>query len=305
MEGKGRLQAVAEGAACGGKEGQEGLGLSYQVRQAAAKGRGTEGELGMGFQLQKAQFGFSFQGGIVHSLGIVFRRVAAFAACGLEGFAPGLEGFPFGLQGFQQVEEALLGFQGVGASVRMQEFELVLQLGDIRSNGHHFVFALWKRGNMPPPLGGGGLRSFFFAAVRPIGLGSSFIFLRCPEEKRTKKKGAPEREKNSAYGLKQLFPRRETQKTASSQSARYKGYMHAKQEKESGLWLLTAFPGAGKANCTFYPLYKGATGKSTGRSEFICKPYLFYLTSGEGRLTREKLSERSEFFSRFEAPFFW
>ena len=191
MEGKGRLQAVAEGIACGGEPGQEGLGLLHQLRQAAAKGRGAEGEPGMGFQFKKAQFGFRLQGEAGCSFGVVFRRVAAFPAYGREGFAPGLEGFPFGLQGFQQVEEAFLGFQGVGTSVRMQEFKLVLQLGDIRSNGHHFVFALWKRGNMPPPLAEGcGLRSFFFAAVRPIGLGSSFIFLRCPEEKRTKKKGA-------------------------------------------------------------------------------------------------------------------
>ena len=191
VEGKGRLQAVAEGLACGREAGQEGLGLSYQVRQAAAKGRGAEGEPGMGFQLQKAQFGFSRQGERILSLGIVFRRVAAFPDCGRKGFTPGLEGFPICLQGFQQVEEAFLHRQGVGTSVRMQEFDLVLQLGDIISYGHHFVFALWKRGNMPPPLAEGcGLRSFFFAAVRPIGLGSSFIFLRCPEEKRTKKKEA-------------------------------------------------------------------------------------------------------------------
>ena len=81
--------------------------------------------------------------------------------------------------------------------------------------------------------------------------------------------------------------------------------MHAKQEKESGLWLPTTFPGAGNADCIFYPLYKGAAGKSANRSEFICKPCLFCLTAGEGRLTREKLSERSEFFSRSGAPFFW
>ena len=175
MEGKGRLQAVAEDAACGGEAGQEGLGLSNQVRQAAAKGRGAEGEPGMGFQFQKAQFGFSFQGGIVHSLGIVFRRVEVFSACGREGSTPGLEGFPFGLQGFQQVEEPLLGFQGVGASVRMQEFELVLQLGNIRSNGHHRFLA---------PRGG----KYGSSAIGRRG--TSFIFLRCPEEKRTKKKGA-------------------------------------------------------------------------------------------------------------------
>ena len=166
VEGKGRLQAVAEGVACGGEAGQEGLGLLYQLRQAAAKGRGAEGEFGMGFQLQKAQFSFVLKGERILSLGIVFHRVAAFPAYGREGSMPGLEGFPFGLQVFQQVKEAFLGFQGVGASVRMQEFELVLQLGNIRSNGHHFVFALWKRGNMPPPLSGGVLRSFFFAAPK-------------------------------------------------------------------------------------------------------------------------------------------
>ena len=103
---------------------------------------------------------------------------------------PGLEGFPFGLQGFQQVEKPLLGFQGVGASVRMQEFEPVLQLENIISNGHHRFLAPRGANMAPPPLGGGVLHSFFFTAVRPIGLGSSFIFLRCPEEKRTKKKGA-------------------------------------------------------------------------------------------------------------------
>ena len=117
MEGKGRLQAVAEGIIRNGESEEEGLGLPHQLRQAAAKGRGAEGELGIGFQFQEAQFGFSLQGGIVHSLGIVFRRVAAFPTYGLEGFAPGLEGFPFGLQGFQQVKEPLLGFQGVRASV--------------------------------------------------------------------------------------------------------------------------------------------------------------------------------------------
>ena len=249
VEGKGRLQAVAEGVACGGEAGQEGLGLSYQVRQAAAQGRGAEGEPGMGFQLQKAQFGFGHQGEAGCSFGVVFRRGMLLFACWRKGGMPRLQGFPLGLQGFQQVEEAFLGFQGVGASVRMQEFELVFQLGDIRSNGNHRVFALWKRGNMPPPLAEGcGLHSFFFVAVRPIGLGSSFIFLRCPEEKRTKKKGAQggkrtrpmasnsfsrggrhrkrhphnpqdtkdtctqSREKNPSHDLKQLFPRRETQK---------------------------------------------------------------------------------------------
>ena len=215
VEGKGRLQAVTEGAACGGEAGQEGLGLSYQVRQAAAKGRGAEGELGMSFQFQEAQFGFSRQGERILSLGIVFRRVAAFPDCGRKGFTPRLEGFPFGLQGFQQVEEAFLHRQGVGTSVRMQEFELVLQLGDIRSYGHHFVFALWKRGNMPPP----------YASAVSGGLWASFIFLRCrspyrawlfvhfsslPRRKTNQKEGGAKREKNSAYGLKQLFPRRET-----------------------------------------------------------------------------------------------
>ena len=117
MEGKGRLQAVAEGIIRNGESEEEGLGLPHQLRQAAAKGRGAEGELGIGFQFQEAQFGFSLQGGIVHSLGIVFHRVAAFPTYGLEGFAPELEGFPFGLQGFQQVKEPLLGFQGVRASV--------------------------------------------------------------------------------------------------------------------------------------------------------------------------------------------
>ena len=201
----------------------------------------------MGFQFQEAQFGFSRQGGIVHSLGIVFRRVAAFPDCGRKGFTPGLEGFPFGLQGFQQVEEPLLGFQGVGASVRMQEFELVLQLGDIISYGHHRFLRFGSAGICLRRWAEGcGLRSFFFDAVRPIGLGSSFIFLRCPEEKRTKKKGAQSgkrtrpmasnsfsrggrhrkrhlhnpqgtkdtctqgREKNPAYGFRLLFPGQET-----------------------------------------------------------------------------------------------
>ena len=118
VEGKGRLQAVAEGVACGGEAGQEGLGLLYQPQQAAAKGRGTEGEPGMGFQLQEAQLGFGLQGVDGSSLGVVFRRVAAVAACGREGLMPGPEGFPFHLQGFQQVEEALLGFQGVGIGSR-------------------------------------------------------------------------------------------------------------------------------------------------------------------------------------------
>ena len=135
----------------------------------------------MGFQFQEAQFGFSRQGGIVHSLGIVFRRVAEGAACGREGLMPGLEGFPIYLQGFQQVEEALLGFQGVGASVRMQEFELVPQLGDIISYGHHLFLRFgsagiclrrWAEGffihfsSQPFALSGLALRSFFFAAPK-------------------------------------------------------------------------------------------------------------------------------------------
>ena len=157
--------------------------------------------------------------------------------------------------------------------------------------------------------------------------GSSFIFLRCrspyrawlfvhfsslPRRKTNQKEGGAKREKNSAYGLKQLFPRRETSQTASSQSARYNGYMHTKlgeesglrpqnsssrggrhrkrhlritkhkdylarkAGKESGLRLLTAFPGVGNAGCIFYPLYKGAAGKSAGRSESICKPSPFF-----------------------------
>ena len=118
VEGKGRLQAVAEGLACGGEAGQEGLGLSYQVRQAAAKGRGAEEKFAVGFQLQEAQLGFGLHGVDGRSLGVVFRRVAEGAACGREGLMPGPEGFPFHLQGFQQVEEALLGFQGVGIGSR-------------------------------------------------------------------------------------------------------------------------------------------------------------------------------------------
>ena len=118
VEGKGRLQAVAEGAVRGGEAGQEGLGLFHQLRQAAAQSRGAEGELAVGFQLQEAQFGFGLQGVDGSSLGVVFRRVAAVAACGREGLMPGPEGFPFHLQGFQQVEEAFLGFQGVGIGSR-------------------------------------------------------------------------------------------------------------------------------------------------------------------------------------------
>ena len=193
---------------------------------------------------------------------------------------------------------------------------------------------------MPPPLGGGVLHSFFFTAVRPIGLGSSFIFLRCPEEKRTKKKGGAEREKNSAYGLKQLFPRRETSKTASSELS-IKGYIRSqslktaspgekgpktvstnhrdikiilftRQGKESGLWLLTTFPGAGNAGggavfivVSSIHYINGAARKPAGRREFVCKPCPFLLNKRGGRLTREKLSERSEFFSHSGAPFFW
>ena len=158
---------------------------------------------------------------------------------------------------------------------------------------------------MPPPLGGGRRPLIFLRCRSPYRAWLFIHFSSLPRRKTNQKEGGPRREKNSAYGLRQLFPRRETQKTASSQSTRYKGYMHAKQEKESGLWLLTAFPGVGNAGCIFYSLYKGAAGKSAARSEFICKSCLFYLTSGEGRLTREKLSERSEFFSRSGAPFFW
>ena len=211
VEGKGRLQAVAEGVACGGEAGQEGLGLLYQVRQAAAKGRGAEGEPGMGFQLQKAQFGFSRQGERILSLDIVFRRGMLLFACWRKGGMPGLQGFPLCLQGFQQVEEAFLHRQGVGTSVRMQEFELVLQLGDIISYGHHFVFALWKRGNMPPPLGGGLWTSFIFLRCRSPYRAWLFVhFSSLPRRKTNQKEGGTKREKNSAYGLRQLFPRRET-----------------------------------------------------------------------------------------------
>ena len=119
VEGKGRLQAMAEGAVRDGEPLEEGLGLSEQVHETAAQGRGAEGELGVGFQLQKAQFGFGLQGERGLALGIVFRRMAVFSACGREGVMHGRQGFPFGLQGFQQVEEALLGFQRIGTSIRM------------------------------------------------------------------------------------------------------------------------------------------------------------------------------------------
>ena len=178
----------------------------------------------------------------------------------------------------------------------MQEFELVLQLGNIRSNGHHFVFALWKRGNMPPPLGGGLWTSFIFLRCRSPYRAWLFVhFSSLPRRKTNQKEGGAKREKNSACGLKQLFPRRETQKTASSQSARYKGHMHTRQGKESGLWLPTTFPGAGNAGggavlyCNiFYPLYKGVAGKPAGRSEFICKPCPFLLNKRGGLLDSGK-----------------
>ena len=255
---------------------------------------------------------------------------------------PGLQGFPICLQGFQQVEEAFLRRQGVGASVRTQEFELVLQLGDIISYGHHFVFALWKSGNMPPPLAEGcGLRSFFFAAVRPIGLGSSFIFLRCPEEKRTKKKGTQSGkrtrpmasnsfsrggrhrkqhlpnpqgtmdtctqnwEKNPGYDRKTASPEAEDIENGIYESPNTKTILLARQGKGSGLRLLTAFPGAGNAGCIFYPLYKGAQASLPDVVNLSVSPALFCLTGGKECSTREKLSERSEFFSRSEAPFFW
>ena len=139
VEGKGRRQAVAEGALRGGEAMEEGLGLSEQVHEAAAQVRGAEGELGMGFQLKEAQFGFGLQGERGLALGIVFCRVAVFSACGREGVMHGRQGVPFGLQGFQQVEEAFLVLQGVGAGILVQEFELVLQLGDIIGYGHNIV----------------------------------------------------------------------------------------------------------------------------------------------------------------------
>ena len=158
---------------------------------------------------------------------------------------------------------------------------------------------------------GCGLRSFFFDAVRPIGLGSSFIFLRCPEEKRTKKKGAQSgkrtrpmasnsfsrggrhrkrhlhnpqgtkdtctqgREKNPAYGFRLLFPGQET--------------------LAEGLFYIVV---------SSIHYINGAARKPAGRSEFVCKPCPFLLNKRGGRLTREKLSERSEFFSRSEPPSF-
>ena len=173
---------------------------------------------------------------------------------------PGLQGFPICLQGFQQVEEAFLGFQKVGTSVRMQEFELVLQLGDIISYGHHRFFA---------PRGG----KYGSSAVGG-GLWVSFIFLRSPEEKRTKKKGA-QSGKRTRPAASNSFSRGGRHRKQHPPSIRGEGIPMCRMEKESGLWLLTAFPGAGNAGCIFYPLYKGAAGKSAGRSEFICKPSPF------------------------------
>ena len=130
-------------------------------------------------------------------------------------------------------------------------------------------------------------------------------FSSLPRRKTNQKEGGPGREKNSACGLKQLFPKRETSRTASSELLRLESYIRsqslktaspgeegattvstnhrdikmillARQGKESGLRLLTAFPGAGNADCIFYPLYKGAAGKSAARSEFICKSSPFF-----------------------------
>ena len=80
----------------------------------------------MGFQLQEAQFGFGRQGETALFLRVFFYRAGAFSACGREGF-------PLCLQGFQQVEEVLLGFQGLGTGILMKDFELLCQLGDIIS----------------------------------------------------------------------------------------------------------------------------------------------------------------------------
>ena len=78
-----------------------------------------------------------------------------------------------------------------------------------------------------------------------------------------------------------------------------------RMEKESGLRLLTAFPGAGNAGCIFYPLYKGAAGKSAGRSEFICKPRHFLLNwrGGPPDSGKAPLSGASSFPAL--GPFFW
>ena len=161
---------------------------------------------------------------------------------------------------------------------------------------------------MPPPLGGGVLHSFFFTAVRPIGLGSSFIFLHCrsphrgwgfihfyslPRRKTNQKEGGSRAGKelglwpqtafpeagdieNGIFTIrkvqrihahkagrrirattsKQLLPRRETQKTASSQSARYKGYMHTKPGEESGPRPQTASPEAGDIENGIFTIHK-------------------------------------------------
>ena len=170
---------------------------------------------------------------------------------------------------------------------------------------------------MPPPLGGGRRPLIFLRCRSPYRAWLFIHFSSLPRRKTNQKEGGPRREKNSACGLKQLFPKRETSRTASSELLRLEGHIRsqshktvspgeegaktvstnhrdikmillARQGKESGLRLLTAFPGAGNADCFFYPLYKGAAGKSAGRSEFICKSSLFSHNSRGGPLDSGK-----------------
>ena len=52
------------------------------------------------------------------------------------------------------------------------------------------------------------------------------------------------------------------------------GIPMCRMEKESGLWLPTTFPGAGNADCFFYPLYKGAQASLLGAGNLSLSPTL-------------------------------
>ncbi len=165
-----------------------------------------------------------------------------------------------------------------------QVSELVLQLGDIRSNGNHRVFALWKRGNMPPPLAEGcGLRSFFFAA---------------PKKNEPKRRG-PRAGKELGLWPQTAFPEAGDAEKQHLPNHQNKWFIQTNRPQ-------ITFPEAGNLDYILYAFIKGSR-RGCRVSWNLSSGHIFiHIIAGEeGYLTREKLSERSEFFSRSEAPFFW